>query len=52
MSMKPLEIRKDSTNTFYSDCRTYFLALQKQGKTDDGFEDEFFFTMPAISGNA
>ena len=51
MTMKPLEVGKNSANTFYSDCRTYFLALQEQGKTDDSFEDEFYFTMPAISGN-
>ena len=39
-------------NTFYSDCRAYLDALQKKGKTDDGFEDEFYFTLPAISANA
>ena len=41
-----------SENTFYSDCRAYLDALQKKGKTDDGFEDEFYFTLPAISANA
>ena len=50
MTMELLEISQNSNNTFYSDCRTYFDALQKQGKTDDSFEDEFYFTMPAISG--
>jgi hypothetical protein len=36
---------------FYSMCNEYFAALRKQGRTDDGFEDEFFYTMPVISGN-
>lgn len=34
---------------FYSNCTVYFDALRKKGKNDDEFEDEFFFTMPAIS---
>jgi hypothetical protein len=38
-----------SNDTFYSDCRAYFAALHKQGRTDDSFEDEFYYTMPAIS---
>ena len=41
-----------SNETFYSDCRAYLDALQKKGKADDGFEDEFYFTLPAISTNA
>ncbi len=41
-----------SNETFYSDCRAYLAALQKKGETDDGFEDEFYFTLPAISANA
>ena len=49
MTMESLEI-SDSDNTFHSDCRAYFDALQKQGKRDDGFEDEFYYTLPAISG--
>jgi hypothetical protein len=36
---------------FYSNCAAYFLALRKRGTTDDGFEDEFYYTMPAISAN-
>ncbi|MDX1596788.1 MAG: hypothetical protein R3327_07615 [Nitrosopumilaceae archaeon] len=35
---------------FYSECTKYFEGLRKKGKNDDAFEDEFFFTMPAISG--
>jgi hypothetical protein len=36
---------------FYANCTEYFTALRKQGKNDDGFEDEFFYTMPVISKN-
>ena len=50
--MSLLETEQKPDTTFYSNCRTYFAFLQKEGKTDDGFEDEFFFTLPAISGNA
>jgi len=37
------------TNDFYTTCMRYFDALRRQGKQDFGFEDEFFYTMPAIS---
>jgi len=37
------------SNQFYADCMKYFEALRKQGKQDFSFEDEFFYTMPAIS---
>lgn len=41
----------DSKNTdFYATCTEYFAALRKQGKNDDAFEDEFYYTMPMISG--
>ena len=52
MAMESLEILEDYNRDFYSDCRAYLDALQKQGKTDDSFEDEFYFTMPAISDTA
>ncbi len=48
MTMENLEI-SESNYTFHSDCRVYLDALQKQGKQDDGFEDEFYYTLPAIS---
>jgi hypothetical protein len=35
---------------FYARCNEYFAALRKTGKRDDEFEDEFFYTMPTISG--
>jgi hypothetical protein len=50
MAMERLEIIADYNRDFYSNCRAYLDALQKQGKTDDSFEDEFYFTMPTISG--
>lgn len=34
---------------FYENCSTYFEFLRKKGKNDDSFEDEYYFTMPAIS---
>jgi len=36
-------------NEFYADCMKYFESLRNQGKQDFAFEDEFFYTMPAIS---
>jgi len=36
---------------FYKDCTAYFEALRNKGKSDDSFEDEFFYTIPAISGS-
>jgi hypothetical protein len=50
-----VEFMKESTSNknteFYTVCNEYFMALRKKGKNDDGFEDEFFYTMPVISGN-
>jgi hypothetical protein len=37
------------SNEFYTNCLEYFEALRKTGKQDFGFEDEFFYTMPAMS---
>lgn len=52
MTMEALEIVEDCNREFYPDSRAYLDALQKQGKTDDSFEDEFYFTLPAISSTA
>lgn len=35
---------------FYQDCSMYFEFLRKEGRADYDFEDEYYFTMPAISG--
>ena len=34
---------------FYKNCTKYFEFLRKKGKIDYNFEDEYYFTMPAIS---
>lgn len=52
MTMGSLETVEVGNREFYSNSRAYLDALQRQGLTDDGFEDEFYFTMPAISGTA
>jgi hypothetical protein len=52
MTMELLEMDKGTNQTFYSECRAYFAALHSKGETDDGFEDEFYFTLPAISSQA
>ncbi|MGI0086397.1 MAG: hypothetical protein ACREBI_00340 [Nitrosotalea sp.] len=41
--------QENQSNTFYANCMRYFESLRKQGKQDFAFEDEFFYTMPAIS---
>ncbi len=40
---------ENQPNNFYADCMKYFDSLRKQGKQDFAFEDEFFYTMPALS---
>lgn len=35
---------------FYKDCVAYFRFLRTTGSADHAFEDEYYFTMPAISG--
>lgn len=37
-------------STFYEEGAAYFKALYTKGKTDFEFEDEYYFTMPALSG--
>ncbi len=41
------EIRDNAC--FYPNAEKYFVYLRHSGRSDYGFEDEFFFTMPAIS---
>jgi hypothetical protein len=40
---------QSQANEFYANCMRYFECLRKKGKQDFAFEDEFFYTMPAIS---
>ncbi len=39
----------DKNTEFYKNCTEYFEFLHKKGITDYDFEDEYYFTMPAIS---
>ena len=41
----------EKNEEFYSDCNAYFEYLRKKGKSDYDFEDEYYFTMPAISNH-
>lgn len=34
---------------FYEDGAEYLRRLRRQGRTDYPFEDEFYYTMPAVS---
>lgn len=44
------ESQDNSKNTeFYENCAAYLEFLRKKGENDDSFEDEYYFTMPAIS---
>jgi len=39
------------SNEFYQNCTQYFEFLRKKSDTDFDFEDEYYFTMPAISSH-
>ena len=45
-------LRRARNTKFYEDCAEYFKALRSKGSTDFAFEDEYYFTMPGISGKA
>ena len=36
---------------FYQNCTQYFEFLRKKNAVDFDFEDEYYFTMPAISSH-
>jgi|TARA_B100001105_G_C21952884_1_gene257396 hypothetical protein len=38
-------------NEFYQNCTQYFEFLRKKSDVDFDFEDEYYFTMPAISSH-
>ena len=38
-------------NEFYQNCTQYFEFLRKKSTVDYDFEDEYYFTMPAISNH-
>ncbi len=41
----------DKNTEFYANCAAYLEFLRKKGDSDDNFEDEYYFTMPAISNH-
>ncbi|MFQ5781914.1 MAG: hypothetical protein ACE5GR_02520 [Nitrosopumilus sp.] len=43
------ETRKNEE--FYKNCTQYFEFLHKKDRSDYEFEDEYYFTMPAISNH-
>jgi len=43
------EVRKNIE--FYQNCTQYFEFLRKKSSADFNFEDEYYFTMPAISNH-
>jgi hypothetical protein len=47
--MNSKELQNPLNKEFYNNCNSYFAHLRKEGKIDYDFEDEFYFTMPAIS---
>ena len=54
MDSMPVRIMDESheqpkNDEFYSNSTAYFEFLRQKGKTDFEFEDEYYFTMPAIS---
>ncbi len=40
-----------SNDRFYAHCAAYFEYLRRRGLHDYPFEDEFYYTMPAVSGS-
>ena len=48
MEEGPENVKNDE---FYARCTSYFESLREKGETDYEFEDEYYFTMPAISSN-
>ena len=44
-----MEKGQKQNGDFYKNCTAYFEFLREKGITDYEFEDEYYFTMPAIS---
>ena len=49
--VKPFDDKDKTNKEFYVNCLAYFDILRKSGKSDNEFEDEYFFTLPAVSGS-
>ena len=43
--------QNDKNTEFYANATIYFEFLRKKGNSDYAFEDEYYFTMPAISNH-
>ncbi len=46
-----MELEHRKNKEFYKNCTAYFEFLRKKGAMDYDFEDEYYFTMPAISSH-
>ncbi len=46
-----MELKYNRNNEDYKNCNANFEFLRKKGTMDYDFEDEYYFTMPAISNN-
>ena len=46
-----MEQLHEKNKKFYENCTKYFEFLRKKSSTDYAFEDEYYFTMPAISSH-
>lgn len=42
---------ENENKEFYKNCSEYFEYLRGKSTTDYDFEDEYYFTMPAISNH-
>lgn len=50
IAIHAMENGPSRNSVFYSQCTKYFAALRRKGRSDSGFEDEFFYTIPTMSG--
>ena len=48
---KTINPEHKKNNEFYTNCTKYFEFLRRKGTMDYDFEDEYYFTMPAISNH-
>ncbi len=46
-----MELASVKNEEFYENCTKYFKFLRIKNITDYEFEDEYYFTMPAISNH-
>ncbi len=46
-----MEQGQTKNKEFYKICTEYFEFLRKKGTIDYDFEDEFYFTIPAVSNH-